>query len=256
MASAPLLQPVWNFVLGQCGDVASHWLFPSIVGFIAYGVVGIYFTLKDIGPWKSPATRINQDCWPEAKEIFWVAGIQMGVYATLNIIMWNALPHHVQLPFAAPTFYEVLRDLTISLLIGDFLVYVEHFAHHKISILYKKVHYVHHRFKKDLFSWCAGWVHPSELTIFALCMIVYPTILYPIHPLTFWVYEFIFISLLLEEHSNHDVWWSPGHWIPSIFGGAVPHDVHHIKVKTNYGFLFTIWDRMFGTFLPPASKEQ
>lgn len=83
-------------------------------------------------------------------------------------------------------------------------------------------------------------------------MIVYPYMLSPVHPLTFWLYECIFIGILLEEHSNHDVWWSPGHWVPGIFGGAVPHDVHHLKVMTNYGFIFAIWDRMFGTFLPPS----
>ena len=106
-----------------------------------------------------------------------------------------------------------------------------------------------------MFSWAAGWVHPFELTVFGFCMIVYPLILCPIHPLSLWVYEFIFVGLLLEEHSNHYVWWSPGHWVPAIFGGAVPHEVHHTKVKANYGFLFAIWDQMFGTYLPPSNKK-
>ncbi len=75
------------------------------------------------------------------------------------------------------------------------------------------------------------------------------------HHLVLWAYYFIFVALLLEEHSNHDVWWSPGNWIPSIFGGAVPHDVHHVKVKTNYGFVFTIWDWMFGTYTSPSSLK-
>ena len=201
-----LLQPIWSFILHHCGDTVSHWLFPALVGYIAYATIGIYFTLKDIGPWKSTATRINQDCWPEAKEIFKIAGVQLGGYAILNIILWNTVPHRVELPPTAPALYEFLRDITVSLLIGDFLVYLEHLAHHKIFYLYKNIHSVHHRFKKDYFSWCAGWVHPFELTVFASCMIVYPALLRPIHPLSLWVYEFIFVGLLLEEHSNHDVW--------------------------------------------------
>ncbi len=250
------LQPIWNFILHQWGDIVSHWFFPSIIGYIAYTIVGVYFTLKDIGPWRSTTTRINQECWPQAKEILWVAGVQLGVYAVINVVLWTTFPHHVELPLTAPSLYELFRDLSVSLLIGDFLVYVEHIAHHKIFFLYKNVHSVHHRYKKDLFSWCAGWVHPFELTVFMLCMIVYPALLCPVHPLTLWIYEFIFIALLLEEHSNHDVWWSPWHLIPAIFGGAVPHDVHHVKVKTNYGFLFTIWDRMFGTYSPPGCKQE
>ena len=107
----------------------------------------------------------------------------------------------------------------------------------------------------DLFSWCASWVHPFELTVFVFCMIIYPWILSPVYPLTLWIYLSVFVALLLEEHSGHDVWWSPNRLIPSIFGGAVPHDVHHVKVKTNYGFVFTIWDRIFGTYLAPLSTE-
>ena len=240
----------------QWGDTVSHWLFPSIVGYIAFTVVGIYFTLKDIGLWKkSHQARINQDDFPEVNEILRVAGIQLGVYAILNVVLWNAFAYRLELPATAPSLFEFIRDLCISLLVGDFLVYLEHFAHHKVRFLYKNVHHVHHRFKKDVFSWAAGWVHPFELTVFGTCMMLYPLILYPIHPLTLWVYEFIFVALLLEEHSNYDVWWSPGHWIPAIFGGAVPHDVHHTKVSTNYGFIFAIWDKMFGTYLEPSYKK-
>ncbi len=86
-------------------------------------------------------------------------------------------------------------------------------------------------------------------------MIFYPTFVRTIHPLSLWAYYFLFVALLLEEHSNHNVWWSPGKWIPAIFGGAVPHDVHHVKVNTNFGFVFTIWDRMFGTYTSPSSLK-
>lgn len=247
-----LLQPVWNFILHHWGHVVSWWLFPSIVGLLAYVTVGIYFTLKDIGPLRSEATRIHKDVPLEAKEVFRIGSMITCTYAVLNAIAWFTSPHHITMPDQAPTIWEFARDFAISLLVGDFLVYVEHITHHKIRFLYRHVHCVHHSYKHDLFSWAASWVHPIEQLCFALCMVAYPWLLNPVHPLTLWAFEFVFIALVMEEHSGHDIWWSPHRWIPWWFGGAVPHDLHHLKVKTNYGFVLTIWDRMFGTYLPPA----
>ena len=102
------------------------------------------------------------------------------------------------------------------------------------------------------FPGCAGWVHPFEITVTIIFMVLYPWILFPVHPLILWAYACVVVPFLVEEHSGHDVWWSPHNWVPSIFGGAVPHEVHHIKNKYNYGFVFAIWDKAFGTYLPPS----
>ena len=257
MSSERLLQPLWNYILRDWSNLVSLWFFPSLLGWVVYVGVGVYFMLKDVGPLRSEATRLHKGDadWPTWRKVLYVGGTQIGIYALINAAFWICLPYHVVMPELAPTVWELVRDFCTSMLIGDFLVYLEHIVHHKILFLYKHVHHVHHCFRTDLFSWCAGWVHPFELTVFALCMIIYPWILSPVHPLTLWIYLSVFVALLLEEHSGHDVWWSPNHLIPSVFGGAVPHDVHHVKVKTNYGFVFTIWDRIFGTYLAPVPIE-
>lgn len=157
-----MLQKIWDSIRYHGGDVVSHWLFPAIVGYTAYTVGGVYFMLKDIGPWKSHATRINKDSWPQAREIFRVAGIQLGVYAILNVIFWYSIPRHVELPTAAPSFYELIRDLAISLVIGDFIVYLEHLTNHRILFLYRKIHTVHHRFRKDIIICLGCWMGASS----------------------------------------------------------------------------------------------
>ena len=252
--SENLLQPLWSYLIDRWGHVISYWFFPLLVGMAAFVVVGIYFVLKDFGPWRSEATRIYKDVWPTKWKVFEVGGIQMGIYVLLNLIMWNVFPYHVELPAEAPTVWELVRDLTLSLLVSDFLTYLEHIINHKIRFMYTHVHYVHHCFKADVFAWCAGWVHPFESVEFFLCMTLFPWLLYPVHPLTLWIHMGIFVALLLEEHSGHDVWWSPPNWVPVIFGGGVPHIFHHTKVTTNYGFLFAIWDRIFGTYLDPSCE--
>jgi hypothetical protein len=54
------------------------------------------------------------------------------------------------------------------------------------------------------------------------------------------------------------VWWSPYRLLPftgcPLGGGAAPHDIHHYKVYKNFGFVFCIWDVLFGTFEPVAEE--
>ena len=244
------IQQIWSYIIQRWDGVVSHWLFPAVVGYVVLVTLAIYFTLKDIGPFKS--ARINQNPLPDAKYMFRVASFQCISYAAGIIIFWIAIPHHVELPPTVPTLSEFFLDLSISLVIGDFLYFLQHILHHKIPFLWKKVHYVHHRFKRDVFCWAVGWAHPFEMILGLLAVFVYPCAIRPIHPLSMWVYVSIFFGLLVEEHSNHDVWWSPGHWVPAIFGGAVPHGVHHAKIRGNYGFLFAFWDKAFGTYIPPC----
>lgn len=252
MSTQRVLQPVWDCILSNCGQLVSFWLFPIILGWIVYTSVGIYFSVKDIGPWRSERTRIHKDIWPSKSKVLYIGGIQVILYALMNIFFWFAFPYFVKMPKEAPTLWEVGRDFCISMLIGDFLIYLDHVLHHKVKFLYRNIHYVHHRFTNDLFSWCAGWVNPIENLVFAFLLMLYPWLLFPIHPLSLWIFEGVFIALFLEEHSGHDVWWSPHNWVPSIFGGAVPHELHHTKLKVNFGFVFAIWDRTFGTYLPPT----
>jgi hypothetical protein len=198
MTSHPdrLLQPLWNYILHNWGDVVSLWFFPAVLGWFVYFGVGFYFTLKDVGPFRSEATRLHKgDNWPTWYRVIKIGGIQAAAYALINLALWFCFPFHRTMPELAPTVLELVRDFCLSILIGDFLFYLGHIMLHKMFFLYKHVHHVHHRFKTDLFSWCAGWVHPFELTIFAFCMIVSPSMLFPVHPLTFWIYMSAFIEV-------------------------------------------------------------
>ena len=76
---------------------------------------------------------------------------------------------------------------------------------------------------------------------------------------TRWVFAALWTTCLIDEHSGHDVWWSPYQLLPCTGrpqgGGAAPHDIHHYKPSKNYGFLFCTWDRLFGTFEAVSEKH-
>jgi len=251
METERFLQPLWDFILSKFGKVVSYWLFPWFLGSSVYIGVALYFTVKDIGPWRDEKTRIHVETFPTVRKVFDVGALQVVSYGAVNTVLWFGLPYFNVLPEKAPTMMEVLRDLVVTVLTSDFLIYCNHLMHHKIIFLYRNVHFIHHQFTNDMFAWCASWVHPFEIGLTVVFMVLYPWILFPVHPLTLWIYACVIVPFLVEEHSGHDVWWSPYNWVPSVCGGAVPHEVHHVKIKYNYGFVFAIWDRIFGTYLAP-----
>lgn len=109
---------------------------------------------------KSEKTRIHNDTWPTVRKIINVGGIQVAVYTIFNTLLWYALPYTFNvLPKEVPTLLEFVCDLSTTIIISDFLIFLNHFMHQKVKYLYKKVHYIHHQFRNDMFSWCAGWVH-------------------------------------------------------------------------------------------------
>lgn len=91
-----------------------------------------------------------------------------------------------------------------------------------------------------------------------IACVVTPTLLFSVHPLSFWVFVAVWVACLIEEHSGYDVFWSPHRWLPFAWGGGgAPHDPHHnLNVNKNYGFVFTIWDKLFGTYMTLAEAEQ
>ena len=104
---------------------------------------------------------------------------------------------------------------------------------HTIPFLRTHIHSVHHGYHAP-FSWAGGVVHPLEDVVVIGCQIVTPLTLGH-HPLSFWVFVALWVVLLVEEHSGHDVSWAPYNWLPFAScpqgGGAAPHDIHHYKVS-------------------------
>ena len=75
MSTQRLLQPLWDLILTKGGNLVSYWLFPLVLGSTVYMGTALYFTTKDIGPWRSEKTRINTNTWPSVRGVINVGGI-------------------------------------------------------------------------------------------------------------------------------------------------------------------------------------
>jgi Delta7-sterol 5-desaturase len=146
-------------------------------------------------------------------------------------------------------------------LIFDLFHYWSHrIVHHKL--LYKHLHKKHHKF-----------LHPTTIITYyqdpvdLLITNSIPTLL------TLLIMSFISLSqfnimLIYKEfieisgHCGRNMFptnsFSQCIWLPRLFNIQLyseEHDLHHSVSKCNYSKRFTIWDKVFGTYLPFSYQE-
>ena len=249
-------QSAWDFCL-RYEPYISNPQVEATIAFIAWFVVCLYFTYLDVT--RSP-TKIQKDYWPTNKEMLDCAVPQIIIYfvgCAFTWYLWAQFPDtHLIHDKKAPTFLGFVGQLSSAVIVGDFIIYWEHRLMHIIPYLRNNIHSVHHAYSAP-FSWAGGWVHPFEDLIVVSAQAL-PAYLW-CDPLTRYVFSALWAVLLIDEHSGHDVWWSPFNWMSFgrnrdviIGGGADPHDIHHFIPTKNFSFCFCIWDRMFGTYMEPS----
>jgi sterol desaturase/sphingolipid hydroxylase (fatty acid hydroxylase superfamily) len=144
-----------------------------------------------------------------------------------------------------------LVAILIVVLTLDFAFYVAHVAMHKIPWIWR-FHRVHHS-DPAVDVTTAFRQHPVEGLIRYAFLVLFA---FPIgaSPVSFAVYRIWSALNALPEHANVRA--------PDWLDGALSlittwphmHKVHHSREQretdSNYGNIFSIWDRLFGTFTP------
>jgi Delta7-sterol 5-desaturase len=145
--------------------------------------------------------------------------------------------------------FMLIIDVLVLFLGMDLLMYVFHISIHK-TFLYRWVHWLHHQYADpkpiDLFV-----LHPVETISFGalwlLVLIAYPA--------SYWaVFSYLVLNIIFGVlgHTGAEpmsVRWQQNRLL-KYFGNSTFHFNHHQQEGYNFGFYTTIWDRMFGTFLP------
>ena len=151
------------------------------------------------------------------------------------------------LPPLAPTLWEVFWQITVALAIFDTEYFIWHSTHHKVRILYKYVHSVHHQYSATS-SWVTQYLHPWELISVGIFTATSPRF-FDAHPLTYLLFQQWSIIVSVEAHIGYDLPIGANHWF-WWWGGAVKHDMHHQKPLTNFAPFFNWWDRLLGWYCP------
>lgn len=229
--------------------LSNHRYFGGAVAFLSFLCSCILFTFLDV--FRAPS-KIQKDWWPSAEDM-WNAGAKQNlIYIVGNLVGYLFAYDAIELPEEAPRVCVLFEQVLVAFLVGDFLIYWEHRVMHTIPYLRKNIHSWHHHYHIP-FSWAGGIVHPLEDLVVIGTQVAAP-ISFQHHPFSFWVFAVLWVHLLVEEHSGHDLFWAPYHWMPfarcACGSGAKLHDIHHYKVTKNYGFVLGVWDHLFDTAEP------
>jgi sterol desaturase/sphingolipid hydroxylase (fatty acid hydroxylase superfamily) len=146
---------------------------------------------------------------------------------------------------AAPWWIAVI----VTLLARSFGQYAFHVATHKIPLLWR-LHRVHHC-DDHLDATSALRVHPIEVVASAAAVVPI-IVLCGLPPVVLAVFEAFEGIFTLITHANIRVPGPVDRLLRILFVTPYLHRIHHspeqIETDSNYANVFTIWDRLFGTY--------
>ena len=153
-----------------------------------------------------------------------------------------------RLTLTAPPVYVMGLQVFVILLVEDFWFYWEHRLLHANQFFYRTVHRIHHRAAAPLpieyiyahpLEWMVGGIGP------AIAMVALGAAHGQMSAWTLWTYAVVRQLHELNIHSGLRALIAQR--VPWL-GTADRHDLHHARPTSgNYGSIFHLWDRAFGT---------
>jgi len=155
--------------------------------------------------------------------------------------------HYLQ---ALPSVVKVL----MALFIVDFIIYWIHRAQHNFDLLWR-THAWHHSIEQ--MYWFAGFrTSFFHSFIYNIPQVVIPVTLFKLSPAEAGIGYSLGLLIQFWEHTNLNVNVGPLKWL--IITPAY-HRIHHSATThrgMNLGTTFSLWDRMFGTYVDPAQMPE
>jgi sterol desaturase/sphingolipid hydroxylase (fatty acid hydroxylase superfamily) len=137
----------------------------------------------------------------------------------------------------------------IAFIVLDFAVWLEHFASHKIPILWR-IHRMHHS-DIDFDVTTALRFHPLEI-ILSMVWKAGVVIALGAPVLAVLAFEIVLNGAAMFNHSNVKLPLRADRLLRRLIVTPDMHRIHHSirynEMDTNYGFNFAFWDRLFGTY--------
>jgi sterol desaturase/sphingolipid hydroxylase (fatty acid hydroxylase superfamily) len=136
-----------------------------------------------------------------------------------------------------------------SLIVRSLAFYALHVISHKVPLLWR-VHRVHHcDVHLDVSS--ALRAHPLELII-NLALMLPVVVIFGLSPAVLAVYETVEIIANMLTHANVQIPPAVERFARALLVTPALHRLHHsavqVETDSNYGNVFSFWDRLFGTY--------
>ncbi|WP_281232236.1 sterol desaturase family protein [Flavobacterium gelatinilyticum] len=139
-------------------------------------------------------------------------------------------------------------DTLVLILLMDLFMFIFHFLVHHLKWLYP-VHKLHHtHVETNVYSLYV--LHPVETLGFGFIWLFLITIL-EFNYLSIIIYLILNLSYGIFGHLKTDIF--PSFWYKNYFTQWISttkfHNDHHKNEARNFGFYFTIWDKIFKTII-------
>jgi len=149
------------------------------------------------------------------------------------------------------TDWPLWLEFALAFALLDLAIYFQHIATHKIPLLWR-LHRVHHA-DRDLDATSGVRFHPVEIMLSMLYKSVLVLLIGP-SLIALIVFEIALNGSALFNHANLKLplWLDKG--LRLFIVTPDYHRVHHsiipAETDSNYGFCFSVWDRLFRTYTP------
>lgn len=179
-----------------------------------------------------------------------VVGLVCGACG-FSVAEWAARRHVGLLNWATAPTWVAIAGAIVAL---DLVSYVWHRANHRVGLLWR-FHQVHH--SDPTFTTTTGVrFHPGELLL-ALPVRLAAVIVLGAPAAAVLAFEVVFTLANLVEHGDIDLPRRIERTVARLFVTPALHRRHHTRVgparDSNFGTIFSGWDRLFGTFTPSDS---
>lgn len=145
----------------------------------------------------------------------------------------------------------VWLESLICVILLDLAIYGQHVASHKMPILWR-VHKVHHS-DRDIDVTTAIRFHPVEIALSMIYKFAVIAVL-GAGPWAVLLFEVLLNATAMFNHANIRL---PGPLDAVVRLVVVTPDMHRVhhsvyrrETDSNYGFNLSVWDRLFGTYIP------
>ena len=126
--------------------------------------------------------NLKEVTWPLVRKAIILTGWNHVLYILPSTIAQWVFIEKINLPTEAPPLFEFLWQHLAAFVIYDFEFFIWHVIHHKVRVLYRYIHSVHHQHHSPN-AWTTQYLHPWELISLGTFTNTAP-ILIGAHPLT------------------------------------------------------------------------
>jgi len=150
---------------------------------------------------------------------------------------------------------SLLISMAASFLLLDLGIWIQHLLFHRSNFLWR-FHKIHHSDEEVDFTTGVRF-HPIEIIISMMCKLILLAIIGPSVVIVI-IFEIVLNASSIFNHGNIKIIKVFDIVLRKVIVTPNMHRIHHSEneneTNSNYGFNFSIWDKLFGTYIENSIK--